>query len=75
MKPWIACTPIEALKAITLRGAYQHFEDDRKGSIEVGKVAVFAFLSDNPLAVDPMEINQIVVLETIKDGESVYVAD
>lgn len=68
-------TPIEALKAITLWGAYQHFEDDRKGSIEVGKVADFVILSDNPLAVDPMEINQIVVLETIKDGESVYQAD
>ena len=29
-------------------------------------------LSDNPLAVDPMEISQVVAMETIKDGESVY---
>jgi predicted amidohydrolase YtcJ len=29
-------------------------------------------LSDNPLAIDPMKINQIVVLETIKDGKTVY---
>lgn len=65
-------TPIEALKAITLWGAYPHFEDDRKGSIEVGKVADFVILSDNPLAVDPMEINQVAAMETIKDGESVY---
>ena len=75
MKPWIACAPIEGLKAITLWGGYPHVEYVRKGSIEVGKVADFVILSDNPLAVDPMEINQIVVLETIKDGESVYQAD
>jgi len=38
-------------------------------------VADFVILSDNPLAVDPMEINEIVLVETIKDGESVYEAD
>jgi predicted amidohydrolase YtcJ len=29
-------------------------------------------LSDNPLTIDPMKINTIVVLETIKDGKTVY---
>jgi predicted amidohydrolase YtcJ len=29
-------------------------------------------LSDNPLTVDPATINQIVVLETIKDGKTVW---
>jgi len=29
-------------------------------------------LSDNPLAIDPMKIDKIVVLETIKDGKTVY---
>jgi len=43
--------------------------------IEVGKVADFVITSDNPLAVDPMEINENVVMETIKDGESVSNAD
>jgi predicted amidohydrolase YtcJ len=29
-------------------------------------------LSDNPLTIDPMKINTIVVLETIKEGKNVY---
>jgi len=65
-------TPIEALKAITLWGAYEHFEEKSKGSLEPGKLADMVILSDNPLAIDPMKINTIVVLETIKEGKTVY---
>jgi len=65
-------TPLEAFKAITLWGAYQHFEEATKGSIETGKRADLVILDKNPLTVDPATINQIVVLETIKDGKSVY---
>jgi predicted amidohydrolase YtcJ len=65
-------TPEEALKAITLWGAWQHFEEDDKGSITPGKRADLVILSDNPLTVDPMDLNEIVVLETIKDGETVW---
>ena len=38
----------------------------------MGKQADLVVLSDNPLAVDPMAINRIQVLETIKDGKTVY---
>jgi len=74
MGPDERLTPIEALKAITLWGAYQHFEDKTKGSIETGKLADFVILDKNPLSVDPATINQIRVLETIKEGQTVYVA-
>jgi len=65
-------TPLEALKAVTLWGARQHFEEDDKGSIEVGKLADLVILSANPLTVKPSTINQIVVLETIKGGKVVW---
>lgn len=68
-------TPWEALKTITIWGAYQHFEEDRKGSIEVGKLADLVLLSENPLTIDAARINQIVVVETIKEGKTVFRAE
>lgn len=68
-------TPIEAFKAITLWGAYQHFEEKTKGSLERGKLADMVILSDNPLTIEPTKINTIVVLETIKEGKTVYRRD
>lgn len=65
-------TPYEALRAVTINAAYQYFEEDRKGSIRVGKDADLVILDRDPLAVDPMEIKDIQVLETIKRGTSVY---
>ncbi len=67
-------TPLEALKAITINAAHQYFEEDTKGSIEVGKLADLVVLDRNPLTVDPMEIKDISVLETIKEGETIYSA-
>jgi predicted amidohydrolase YtcJ len=67
-------SPEVALKAMTLWPAYQHFEDDTKGSLEVGKSADLAILSSNPLAVRRDTIKDIKVLETIKDGLTVYSA-
>jgi len=72
MGPDERLTPIEALKSVTLWGAYQHFEDGTKGSLEPGKLADMVILSDNPLTIDPTKINTIVVLETIKEGKIVY---
>ena len=63
-----------ALKAMTIWPAWQHFEEDRKGSIEVGKLADFVILSQDPTAVDPETLSQIVVTETIKEDESIYSA-
>ena len=61
-----------ALKAMTIWPAWQHFEEDSKGSLEVGKLADLVVLSADPTAVDPETIDQIRVLRTIKEDVVVY---
>jgi hypothetical protein len=68
-------TPFEGLRAITADAAWQHREEDRKGTLETGKLADLVVLSADPLAVDPMTIRDIRVLETIKEGRSIYKAE
>jgi predicted amidohydrolase YtcJ len=65
-------TPYEALKAITDWSAYQHFEEATKGTLEAGKLADLVVLDKNPLKVNPSNIKDIQVVETIKEGQSVY---
>lgn len=65
-------TPLEALQAITIHAARQYGEEQTKGSIEVGKLADLVILDRNPLTVDPMTIRDIRVIETIKEGESIF---
>lgn len=65
-------TPFEALRAITADAAWQNFEEDRKGTLETGKLADLVVLSEDPMAIDPMRIKDIRVLQTIKEGKTVY---
>lgn len=65
-------TPYEALQAITIWSAYQHFEDDKKGSLKAGKLADLVILDNNPLKVEPDGIKDIQVVETIKEGQTVF---
>ena len=67
-------TPFEALRAITADAAWQNFEEDRKGTLEAGKLADLVVLSEDPLTIDPMKIKDIRVLETIKEGNAIYLA-
>lgn len=61
-----------ALKAMTLWPAYQHFEEATKGSLVAGKLADFALLSQDPTAVDPEKLASLKVVETIKEGVSIW---
>jgi hypothetical protein len=63
---------ITGLKAMTIWPAYQHFEEQAKGSLEVGKLADFVILSKDPTAVAPTTIADIQVTETIKEGATVF---
>ncbi len=67
-----AITRQQALKALTINSAYQHYIETHKGSIEVGKKADMIILDGNPLTVAEAELRHIKVLETVKDGETVY---
>ena len=63
----------EALKATTINAAYSYFEENEKGSIKEGKNADFIILDKNPLKVKNIdEIQNIKVLETIKNSKSIY---
>lgn len=62
----------DAIKAVTINAAYQYFEENSKGSIKPGKNADFIILNKNPYKTKNDEIKNIKVLETIKNGKSIY---
>ena len=65
----------EALEAVTIHGAYQIFEENRKGSITPGKLADLVILDRNPEKIPPDEIKEIQVLEVLKEGAVIYRKD
>ena len=74
LNPQLRITPLEALKAVTINAAWQYHEEARKGTLEEGKLADLVILKENPLSCPVEEIGAIAVLETIKEGVTVYIA-
>lgn len=62
----------EALRGITIDAAYQHFEDDIKGSIEAGKLADLVITEQDPVGIEPDGLRNLAIAETIKRGETIY---
>ncbi len=63
---------MEALHAMTLAAAYAGFEEQDKGSIEVGKLADLTVLNQDLITVPEREILNTEVLLTMIGGEVVY---
>jgi predicted amidohydrolase YtcJ len=65
-------TRMEALKAITMGGAYFSFEEERRGSLEAGKLADLAVLSDDYLTVPEDNISGLHSVLTMVGGQEVH---
>jgi len=62
----------EAVKCYTINNAYASFEENIKGSIEVGKLADLVVLSEDIFLIDPIKIKEVKVEMTIFDGKIIY---
>jgi predicted amidohydrolase YtcJ len=65
-------TVAESVEAYTMGSAYAEFQDHKKGSISVGKLADMVILSDDIFTIDPVKIRDVKVLRTIVGGRTVY---
>ena len=65
-------TRLEALKTYTINAAYAAFEEEVKGSIEIGKYADFTVLSQNIITIPEREILKTKVIYTIINGKIEY---
>jgi predicted amidohydrolase YtcJ len=65
-------TRAEALRMYTLGSAYLSWDDDKLGSIEVGKLADLAVLSDDPLTVSDADFKKLKSVLTLQAGQIVY---
>ncbi|MET8869662.1 amidohydrolase family protein [Nonomuraea sp. NPDC004580] len=70
--PEEALTPEQALRAYTEGSAYAVHEEHLKGTLGRGRLADFAVLSDDLLAVDPATIRDITVIATAVSGRLVH---
>ena len=62
----------DVIKGYTINNAYQMRKEDVLGSIEVGKYADLTVFNQNLFEIDPHEIHNVTVSQTIKDGITTY---
>jgi len=62
----------EALRMVTIDAAYMSFDENRKGSIEVGKFGDLAILTGDFLAMPEAKLNELRAQVTVVDGKVVY---
>jgi predicted amidohydrolase YtcJ len=62
----------ETVRAFTWGSAYGEFQDDVKGTLEVGKLADFVILSADIFAIEASNIRDVKVLTTVVDGKVVF---
>ena len=65
-------TVAEAIRGFTLDAAYAAFEEDRRGTIDIGKFADLTIVRPDPTTNDPANIPKTEVLYTIVNGEVAY---
>jgi len=70
--PEESITPEEALRMFTWNAAYAVRQENKKGSIEEGKLADLVVLDKNPLMVSSSEIDTIKVVATYHRGTKIY---
>lgn len=62
----------DAIKMFTSNGAYAIFEENKKGTLEVGKLADIVILDKDIMSVPKKKIKDIDVNTTIKSGQIIY---
>ena len=62
----------EMIRAFTVNAAFARFEENTAGSLEVGKAADFIVIDRDPFAINPLELQNIKIVETVFRGKIVY---
>jgi predicted amidohydrolase YtcJ len=60
---------------MTVWPAYQYFEENSKGSLEIGKQADLVILDANPLTIPRENLIDLVVIKTVSRGKTIYQKD
>lgn len=70
--PGERATLAEMIEAYTINGSWLARQENKTGSVEVGKAADLIVLEQNLFEVDPMQLQQVRVLLTQLEGKTVY---